>query len=103
MLRGLGWHNGPRPEMEAPVNQSQRIVVGIAVFVAAMVAWASLTGFNWWSPAGAFFMPHHYWGGYAPFLVLFIIFAMKRNCRWRDGQDRPNRPDRPDRPDRPRR
>ena len=84
------------------MNQSQRIVIGIAVFVAAMIAWASFAGFNWWSPASDLFKPHHQWG-FAPFLVLFIIFASRRHRRRRDGEDYPDHPEHPDRPERPRR
>jgi len=82
---------------EAPVNQSERIVIGIVVFIAAMVAWASFTDYGWWSPATAFFHMHRHFN-FAPFLVLFVIFAMKRNRRWRERQDYPDRPDHPERP-----
>jgi len=86
------------------VNQSQRIVIGIAVFVAVMLVWGASMNFAWWGwgPASSYGWTHHHWG-YTPLLVLFIIFAMKRNRRWRDRQDYADDPDRPDRPERPRR
>jgi hypothetical protein len=85
------------------VNQSQRIVIGVAVFAAAMLAWASFAGFNWWNPASSFFFQQHHNWGFAPFLVLFIIFASKRHCRRRDREGDPDYRERSESAERPRR
>lgn len=81
------------------MNQSQRIVIGLVVFVAAMFVWATFTNFGgWgWGTVSPHFWPHHHWS-FAPFLALFIIFAMKRSRRCQrdradhaDYQDDPRR------------